>query len=309
MQRVFVVGCPRSGTTIVQAMLARHPRVYSLEETYFFSALLGNADMRWGDRGARKLERWYHRAGMARSSARRRLRELEHIYEPQSRHARSLFRASTCVRHYIALLDCLAEAQCKSHWVEKTPDHLVYIEEIAREVPNARFVHVLRNGLDVIASITDADLHHYTAGFRGGVRMWAARWNRAMTLHLAKAGDPGHHLVCLEDLVADPCAEWERLCAFLGLEADAVLEARPSPAVVNSRVEPWKSGAAAGTVEHPRHKARSLFGPRMLSWLESHLTDYHAVRAAIECNRRIGAQTERHGGTSGRSAVRRAAHH
>jgi len=47
MRRTFVVGCPRSGTTLVQAMIARHPDVFSLHETFFFESLLGDAELRW----------------------------------------------------------------------------------------------------------------------------------------------------------------------------------------------------------------------------------------------------------------------
>ena len=36
----FLVGCPRSGTTLLQSLIASHPQVYSLPETNFFRLLL-----------------------------------------------------------------------------------------------------------------------------------------------------------------------------------------------------------------------------------------------------------------------------
>ena len=42
IKRVLLVGCPRSGTTILQAILSSHPEVFSLPETHFFPALCSN---------------------------------------------------------------------------------------------------------------------------------------------------------------------------------------------------------------------------------------------------------------------------
>ena len=34
--RIFIVGCPRSGTTLLQSLLAAHPQIHSFPETHFF---------------------------------------------------------------------------------------------------------------------------------------------------------------------------------------------------------------------------------------------------------------------------------
>ncbi len=39
MQRIFIVGCPRSGTTLLQSVLAAHHDVFSLPETAFFCSV------------------------------------------------------------------------------------------------------------------------------------------------------------------------------------------------------------------------------------------------------------------------------
>ena len=98
-----------------------------------------------------------------------------------------------------ALLDRrTAAAHDCSTWVEKTPNHLMYIDDIASYVPEARFVHVLRNGEDVVASIVDADLSQPTRAFRGGVKRWARRWNYATwAVQMSCLGDTRHHGLCL----------------------------------------------------------------------------------------------------------------
>lgn len=292
MQRVFVVGCPRSGTTIVQAMLARHPDVFSLPETYFFEALLGDMEVRWGDRQARSSRRWYHRAGLAKSWGRRRLRDLEHTHMT-SRHPRPVPRRWTaCVRRYAAMLDSAARASDRTHWVEKSPAHLLFVEEIAACIPHARFVHVLRNGLDVVASVTDADMkQEVVGGFGGGIVQWARRWNHAMAVHRSYLGQPAHHFLCLEDLIGDTAAQWESLRAFLALDARKSLLPQPGYGVADLREEPWKVSAVPGVVRRVSSKAQALFGQESLAWLRRYLDDYRPIRAAVNAQQGVGGAT------------------
>ena len=292
MQRAFIVGCPRSGTTLVQAMLARHPDVFSLQETRIFEALLGGVPARWGDRGARAGRRWYHRAGLAQAWGRARLRELEQAYGTGRPRRPEPVRWTACVRRYVALLDHAAEAAGKSHWVEKTPNHLLFLDEINARIPDARFVHVLRDGADVIASLTDADLHQQTTAFAGGVAQWTRRWNHAMQLHRAHMDDPRHLLLCLEDLVADPAGEWERLRRFLQLEEAVPLPASAGSAVADAQAEPWKRDAIAGIVDRPARKRQALLGPATLEWLDQHLDDYEAIKAALHDDHSASVQVQ-----------------
>lgn len=286
MQRIFVVGCPRSGTTLVQALLARHPDVFSLPETYFFESLLGDAEVRWGDRWGRPTRRWYHRAGMAQSWGRRRLRELEDAWLARGRHRKRAPRAwKACARRYLAMLDAAASAAGLTCWVEKSPGHLLYLDEIAACIPDARFVHVLRNGMDVVASALDAEMRQDTSGFRGGIGQWARRWNRAMQLHREHLGVPRHYLVCLEDLIAEVDGEWAGLRRFAGLDPDKALLPAPGSTIADATREPWKKSAVAGLVAPVDGKAQQVFGPSSLAWLRQSLDDYASMRAAVHAQR------------------------
>lgn len=281
MRRIFVVGCPRSGTTLVQAMIARHPDVFSLRETYFFESLLGDAELRWGDREARSTRRWYHRAGIAQSWGRRHLRELEGVHL-DSRRRRSTPRGwIACTRRYVAMLDSAARSAGRTSWVEKSPGHLLYLVEIAKCIPDARFVHVLRDGMNVVASVTDADMRRDTAGFRGGIAQWTRRWNHAMETHLARLDDPRHYLLCVEDLIGNTEKEWQMLRDFLGLDPGKPLLARPGSEVADAQAETWKASAISGIAKSVSGKSEALFGPQSVSWLRQHLVSYETVRDMV----------------------------
>jgi hypothetical protein len=280
MQRIFIVGCPRSGTTLVQAMLARHPTALSLPETAFFEHLYGNAEWRWGDSAARPRRRLRQRLGLAHKQGREVLDALRgQLPHDVGRFPRRPLRTASCVRRFIGMLDACARADGRGAWIEKTPSHLLYIPEIERYVPDARFVHVIRQGEDVLASIMDASMRYAEKGiFSGGTARWSLRWNRAASIHREHALRPHHHFVFLEDLIHDTPGEWRRLCGFLGFDPHAELTGNVDGLITDVREEPWKNEAVSGQPSKPRRKAESIFGPQVLEWLQRTLMPYDELR-------------------------------
>ena len=287
MRRTFVVGCPRSGTTIVQALLARHPAIYTFPETAFFEHVHGDLEWRWGDARAKaRSRRRYHRLGFSRRRMRESYASLHrHLTGRLPQPLPSLFRRLLS-RRFLALLDRSASEAGRSMWLEKTPNHLLYIPEIERLIPDARFVHVIRKGQDVLASLADAYLRFENdAAFGGGTVHWARRWNRAVHIHQQHVGRANHYFVFLEDLIRQPEAEWERLCAFLGLPADAPLDNACQQPIANLDYEPWKLSAIQGQLRESDPKVDSLFGPKLQRWLHGHLASYDDLRAQCFADR------------------------
>lgn len=276
MRRAFVVGCPRSGTTLVQALLARHPAVQTLPETAFFEHLHGGLEWRWGDHDARAPRRKLrHRLGFAHQRARETLARLQRDLTHGRHLLGAAWRVDDCARQFVRMLDAYATANGHSMWLEKTPYHLLYIPEIEREVPEAHFIHVIRQGEEVLASVADANMRFDRNGaFGGGTMHWSRRWNRAAQIHCANAGRPRHHFMFLEDLIADEDGEWRRLCTFLGLDPDLDLEEKCGQLVANLASEPWKQGAIHGIPRPIPCKAERLFGPQVRQWLQQKLVSY-----------------------------------
>lgn len=280
MQRTFVVGCPRSGTTIVQALLARHPAIYTLPETAFFEQLHGDLAWRWGDTGIQpRRQRWRQSLGLTRRHVRETFAAL-HLQLTGAQAPRpAAYHWRTLSRQFLDLLDRSATASQRSMWLEKTPNHLLYIPEIESLAPDARFVHVVRRGMDVLASLADVYLRFENDdAFGGGTVHWARRWNRAMDIHGQHVGRANHHFIFLEDLVRQPDHEWPRLCAFLGLPPDAPLETACQQSIANLKDEPWKVSAIEGQVREADRKVDALFGPKLQRWLHDRLASYDDLR-------------------------------
>lgn len=290
VKRTFVVGCPRSGTTVLQAMLGRHPEVFTLPETGFFPRLVGGLGYRLGDEGARAGRRTLaRRMGFTRRHAREQFVRLQQDLLPQGRPIRSApWLQRDCVRQFIGMLDTLGAEAGRSTWIEKTPLHLMYLPEIERYLPEARIIHIIRPGIDVLASITDADVRYQdNASFSGGLPRWVRRWNLAADIHRSRIGCPGHHFVFLEDLVRDPEHEWRGLCDFLELPAQVQLDRDCRQNIADPRTEPWKQAALSGLPRAAESKVQKLFGPSLCEALLGQLKSYEALYAAATARQRV----------------------
>ncbi|WP_266170481.1 sulfotransferase family protein [Dyella subtropica] len=282
MRRTFVVGCPRSGTTIVQALLARHPAVFTPPETALFEHLHGNLAWRWGDAQAQpKSARLRQRLGFTRKHERDLFMTLQRMLPSAPAFLRHpSLRTRTFEKRFVALLDQLAEDADRSLWLEKTPNHLLYIPEIEALAPDARFVHVIRPGAEVVASLIDTSLLFESDNtFGGGIVHWARRWNRAMQIHRAHQGHAQHHLLFLEDLIEHPEQEWKRVCRFLDIATDVPLDDACTQIIADLENEPWKRKSVHGRLHTPQSKVDGLFGPKLQRWLQAKLVSYDDLHA------------------------------
>ncbi len=207
--RVFLVGCPRSGTTLLQCLLGAHTRVAAFPETAFYTVLY--PDRRWAARLGLASRR-AHLPWQAFARAMQRPDLLGRLPRPAV-WARQYSRAFVCA------LDQLTLEQDKTVWLEKSPGHLHVVETIQRLVPEAKFIHLVRHGPDVVASLYDIGVNYPNADWGRLFHSLDAcieRWARDVALSQAYAGRPNHCLVRYEDLVAEPRAALAPLCALVG---------------------------------------------------------------------------------------------
>ena len=207
--RIFLVGCPRSGTTLLQCLLTANSQLASFPETHFYERIVSG----------KKLPK---ALGLARRRARHFwglfVREINHpeMEALLPRHAIFLSQYSAA---YVRILDGLSLEQGRSMWLEKTPGHLRRIPEIQRLVPNAKFVHILRNGEDAIASMfhVASKYGESWAPWYGTLDQCIDRWTRDIQISQKHAGQPGHVLIRYEELLADPEKVLNHLCQFIGI--------------------------------------------------------------------------------------------
>lgn len=147
---------------------------------------------------------------------------------------------------YTEMLDSIAYSRKAIFWVEKTPKHFRYIEHISKTVNNTRFIHMVRDGRDVVASIVDR-ARKYPEHFghqrdpRYAVRLWNASIHKALHYH----HDPAHMVVFYGSLVEEPETELARISSFLQIRyVRGMLKNQDTDHIVSS-YETWKDSSAS----------------------------------------------------------------
>lgn len=223
---LFVVGCGRSGTTMLRMMLTAHPDLAIPWESHFIVPLWKGRAKFGGERSpdVDRIVAYIRRTSMFQlwevpdELVRRRVEELRHPTYGQVIEA--MFRA-------------YADHESKCRWGDKTPIYVLWIAVLARLFPTARFVHVIRDGRDVALS--------YVSVPWGPDDVWecAVKWRRdvgAGRRHGPALGPERYLEVRYEDLVTEPRSTLERICGFAGLTFDeAMLEYRDDRRSVGSR--------------------------------------------------------------------------
>jgi hypothetical protein len=201
---LFLVGCVRSGTTLTRDLLRRVPGVICPEETHF---------LRWSEPFRTPASMPPH----TQNQVLRRHREIdgvpEDVFADLLRTCRS---KGELQRAYMAAFARARGVSAPYRWIDKTPQNIYGGALILAEFPGARLLHIVRNPLNVVASmllgrqVSVPDLH-------GAINYWCEAVQIAATLR--KAAPDRIMDLRYEDLVADVPGVMADVLRFAGLPA------------------------------------------------------------------------------------------
>lgn len=196
MDAVFIGGCGRSGTSLFKEVLSRHPVLACGPETSLFGLpfYLPNMSEMWGI-------------------------PISELRVMQDESSNLVSFAERFAHRFLT-------EESKRRWVEKTPNNIRAIGKLLTWFPNARFVHVIRDGRDVVCSLR----HHPKRRIVNGkvvpvhrnnpVSITAKRWVEDTAAGLAYRGHPRVIEVRYEALVSEPARIFREVCDFIGEEFD-----------------------------------------------------------------------------------------
>lgn len=128
-----------------------------------------------------------------------------------------------------------AEKFGKPRWGEKTPPYVLYMSLIQKVLPEAYFVHIIRDGRDVALSVKDVWFGPDTFEKAGG---W---WSTRITSAREQAASLPHYLeIRYENLVLNPQTELKRVCEFIDLPYDPAMLEFTETAADLRQIEPVK---------------------------------------------------------------------
>jgi hypothetical protein len=201
----FVVGVGRSGTTLLRLMLDAHPELAIPPETHFIPQLIETAGRNasaadltrvitgartWTDFGLEERALADHVAALDRPTA------------------------PDVARAFFALY---AEGQGKPRWGDKTPIYVTKMRPIGAALPEARFIHLIRDGRDVALSRRKRGM-----GADKPLADTAQRWRRRIENARKQARRlRGRYLeLRFEDLVANAEPALRQVCELIDLAWD-----------------------------------------------------------------------------------------
>lgn len=216
---IFIVGMHRSGTTLLERMLGRHPQVVDCGETYRFTARLREA----AD---------HHCKG---------------VVDARIVQAAGRFDAADIARGYVDACRWRLRDGA-THYTEKLPSNFLVVGLIKQALPQARILHMHRDPMDTGLSnlrelFSDACAYSYEQGELG---RYYRRYARLMAhWHARFAGEILD--VRYEDLVTDPETQARRVLDYCGLPwRDDVIDVAGHAGAVNT--------ASAVQVRSPIHR-------------------------------------------------------
>ena len=207
-QAIIVLGCPRSGTTLLRRLLDAHQDLCCPGETFLFRSC----------------------AGFLESE------QISHGFEFGPLNALEglgFDRADTLERlrgFATGFYSDLAKKAGKKHWVAKTTIDSFYLPTIETLFGGrAKFICITRHGLDVVCSMEEftreiqsyiRELHQYLVEYPQPLEAFAHAWSdvTAEIIDFAARHKADSHMLSYEALAADPDGEMKKITDFLGLK-------------------------------------------------------------------------------------------
>jgi len=243
---VFVIGCSRSGTTLLYHMLLSSGNfaVYRMESQIFnlfeprFRPLGKLRNKR------RALDAWYGTRLYTRSGL-----------QPSDIEPRLLAECENGGDFLRIIMEEMCRKQGVERWAETTPEHLLYIRRIKETIPNALIIHVIRDGRDVALSWEKLSQIRRLPGDKRRVALAAAiywEWIVNKGREAASALNGDYLEVRYEDLIRDPSRVLKGVAPFIEhkLDYDQILQVgigsvhKPNtafPTDLRSPVGRWKT--------------------------------------------------------------------
>lgn len=143
----------------------------------------------------------------------------------------------------LSQFDQIACQQQLLGWVEKTPRHLHFIEQITALCPSAKFIHCIREAQATVASLVAIDRRYGASWGYQPKTIQAAlqRWRHDYRISQSYANQPNHLLVNYEVLVAETSYILGEICQFLELKYEPEMLVRyPEIAPLVDQQAVWK---------------------------------------------------------------------
>ncbi len=206
----FIVGCDRSGTTMLRLVLDRHPQIAIPTESMFITDFLTRLS-RYGDLSSRSNR--LKLAGDMLSYSKVRNWQLPLTADELASNCATTDVYASMVR---AIFTAYALKHGKTCWGDKTPYYVHWVDDLKRLFPDARFIHLVRDGRDVALSLIRVGFG--PTNVYAAARYWRESVRKGRSAVERLGGDAME--VHYERFVDDPMSVSKTICGFLDIGFD-----------------------------------------------------------------------------------------
>ena len=249
------MGCPRSGTTLIQGIIASHSNFHSLPQTHFFSTTLpklGNQYLH-PDKIMDKTE--ISMAIEIMASMTGYTANIDPKWIKQKHTAKEVF---------CKIIESFREKdQLQSFWVEKTPSHALHMDVIRDYFTDAKFVGIVRHPVEVVGSMLSLDPTSYKdtrVPYLHSVKSHCSQWRSINKTLLAEEHKKDTFLLKYEDLVNNPADVVKEVCRFLEVDFEKNMLNQfgdNAKKFVKSSYSPWQNDSTKNKIYNRNSKWRT----------------------------------------------------
>ncbi len=234
---IFIVGAPRSGTTLLAVLLDRHSQIAIPPETQFFADFLPSL------LPSSAVSSREEKIELALSSPR--IQDIGLAREQLLNVFSGLSNTWPCLLQ--AILALYAFGQNKNRVGEKSPKHVAHVPEILEVFPDAKIICLVRDGRDVVRSLEKVPWAEPDNSRRFSI--FCMEWVDYAGLALQYQRQYTKEqflLVKYENILLSPTVELEKICQFIGEEfEDGQLQITSESNVVPEWEGEWKNKSTA----------------------------------------------------------------
>ena len=202
---IFIVGAGRSGTSILLQSLGKHPSIHSFPgEAPFITSIGGNASLFDPDLNKDNVDYYLDSLKI----------DIDYLYNLLGK-----LGIETAGGKYYGLTNILRSywnnksLKIKSHWCSKTAPTQKVANGLLNVYPDAKFIYIMRNGIDVVHSRTK--FHGFC---NNEFQHHCQAWSNSITKYRYLSGHTRALCVRHESLLSDPIAFFNEIFDFLNLE-------------------------------------------------------------------------------------------
>ena len=264
---VFIVGCPRSGTSFLYHLLLSAGGFAEFRtQMNVFDVL----EPIYGDLGNRKnkqrmMKDWLQSKAFRVSGLD--AAEIEAKIMAECHGAGDFLRI---------VMEEVARKQGVERWADSTPTNVPHMFRIMREFPDARIVHIIRDGRDVALSLDKREWSRPLPWEKNKSLLAAGLYWEWIVKKGRKNGTelgPGYMEVRYEQLVSEPREALAKLATFLGHDLDYDRIQRASVGSVKNPLTSFKEDLKEGKFS-PVGRWKDKFPPEELAQFESLVGEY-----------------------------------